>query len=112
GNGAMVGIVGGLVLCALAIPGWLWRRETHAAAERLTQLDDILAQARRGRSGEAPAAAKELEDLSRSISALADQIGARMVLVWDVEVYRGLARVRAASRGRPGQSTRLSGDPL
>jgi diguanylate cyclase (GGDEF)-like protein len=112
GAGATAGIIGGLVLTAAAIPGWLWRREVLDAAGRLAQLDDILAQARRGRSGEKPAAAQELADLGRALSALAEQIGARSVLLWDVEVYRGLARVRAASRGRPGQSVRLAGDPL
>ncbi|HEX2167537.1 MAG TPA: sensor domain-containing diguanylate cyclase, partial [Longimicrobiales bacterium] len=33
-------------------------------------------------------------------------------MIWDVESYRGLARVRAASTRRPGPTVRLSGDPL
>lgn len=112
GGGAMRGIIGGLVLAAASIPGWIWRRETADAAERLAQLDDILAQARRGRIGEQPAAAKQVDDLKAAVAALADQVGARDVLLWDVEVYQGLATVRSASRGRPGHAVRLSGDPL
>jgi diguanylate cyclase (GGDEF)-like protein len=112
GGGATRGIIGGLVLTVATVPGWLWRREVADAASRLTQLDDILAQVHRGRIAEAPAAAQELADLGRALGALADQIGATSILFWDVEVYRGLARVRAASRGRPGQTVRLAGDPL
>jgi diguanylate cyclase (GGDEF)-like protein len=112
GGGATRGIIGGLVLAGATLPGWLWRRDALDAATRLTRLDDILTQARRGRSAEAPAAAQELADLERALGALADQIGARTVLLWDVEVYRGLARVRAAARGRPGHTVRLAGDPL
>ncbi|HSK19114.1 MAG TPA: GGDEF domain-containing protein [Longimicrobiales bacterium] len=112
GGGAMRGIIGGLVLAGATIPGWLWRREALAASTRLGELDRILAQARRGRVAEAPAAAQELADLTRSLGALAEQIGAQQVLLWDVEVYRGVARARAAARGRAGQTVRLPGDPL
>ena len=112
GGGAARGIIGGLVLNAATVPAWLWRREALNAATRLTELDDILAQARRGRKEEAPAAAKALEDLVLALGALGDQVGARTVMLWDVEVYRGVAQVRAASRGRPDKSVQLSGDPL
>jgi diguanylate cyclase (GGDEF)-like protein len=54
----------------------------------------------------------ELQDLERALAAVGERIGASMVLLWDVKTYRGLARVRAASRGRPGQAARLAGDPL
>lgn len=112
GAGASTGITAGLLLASASVPGWLWRREAIRSAARLSRLDDILAQAKRGRVGEAPAAAHELQDLERALAAVADRIGARLVMLWDVEVYRGLATVRAASRGRSGQSVRLSGDPL
>lgn len=112
GDGALRGALGGLVVVASATPGWIWRREARAAAERLARLDDILAQARRGRTAEAPAAARELTDLELALVGLAEQIGARAAMVWDVESYRGIARVRAASTRRPGPSVRLSGDPL
>ena len=112
GAGAPRGITAGLLLAAASAPGWLWRREALRAAARLTRLDEILAQAKRSRIGEAPAAAHELQDLERALAAVGDRIGARLVMLWDVEIYRGLATVRAASRGRSGQSVRLSGDPL
>ena len=112
GAGGTAGVATGLLLAAAGIPGWLWRREKGRADERLAQLDDILAQARRGARGEAPAAAQVLADLELALAAVADRIGAHTVMLWDVEVYRGRAEVRAASRGRPGHAVRLSGDPL
>jgi diguanylate cyclase (GGDEF)-like protein len=112
GDGARSGLGTGLLLVAVCTPGWMWRREASSSADRLTQLDEILAQARRSRIGEAPAAAHELADLERALTAVGERIGARLVLLWDVEVYRGIATVRAASRGRAGTIVRLAGDPL
>ncbi|HEX6309850.1 MAG TPA: GGDEF domain-containing protein [Longimicrobiales bacterium] len=112
GSGAARGVFGGVLLLVAAGPGWIWRVESARAADRLAQLDDILAQARRGLSGEAPAAVEDLAELGRALDALAERIGARQVRVWDVEAYRGFALARAAARGRAGQIVRLTGDPL
>jgi diguanylate cyclase (GGDEF)-like protein len=101
-----------VAVAASAYPGLLWRREARRAASRLAQLDDILDTARRDRSGEAPSAADELADLERALARVAQRIGARSLLLWDVDASRGIARPRAGSAGRPVVSVRLAGDPL
>ncbi|HEX6132937.1 MAG TPA: GGDEF domain-containing protein [Longimicrobiales bacterium] len=112
GAGTDRGFVGGLLLLAGTIPGWIWRAEASRTADRLAQLDDILAQARRGQPGEAPSAAEDLAELARALAAVAERLGARQIRIWDVEVHRGFARARAAASGRAGQTVRLIGDPL
>jgi diguanylate cyclase (GGDEF)-like protein len=94
------------------VPGLIWRREARRAAARLTQLDDILVQARRVRTTEATSAADELADLERALAAIAGRVGARSVVLWDVDGYRSTARPIAGSAGRPHVNVRLSGDPL
>jgi diguanylate cyclase (GGDEF)-like protein len=108
-----VGVLVAAVAVTLAVlPGLLWRREARRSAARLAQLDDILLQARRDRSGAATAAAGELEDLQRALASVAARIGAHSVLLWEVDGYRASARPHAASGTRPFVTIHLSGDPL
>jgi diguanylate cyclase (GGDEF)-like protein len=109
GIGAVVAAVA--VLLA-AFPGMLWRREARRTADRLTKLDDIMAQARRDRGRGAPSPADELADLELAMASIAARIGARNVLLWDVDGHRGTARPHAGSAGRPHLTLHLSGDPL
>lgn len=112
GGGMMRALLGGTLLAAASLPGWWWRREHDEAETQLEQLDDILLQARRGRSGAAADAAEELADLELALKAIAQRLDARSVMLWDVEPYRATARVRASSLGRTARSVRLQGDPL
>src|SRR5690606_27868459 len=112
GAGAARGALAGVLLAAATLPGRLWKVEAALTADRLAWLDDILVQARRGQRGEAPSAAEDLAELGRALGSVAGRVGARQVLLWDVEPHEGTARVRAAARGRGGRSVRLGGDPL
>jgi diguanylate cyclase (GGDEF)-like protein len=112
GVGLARALTGGLLLAAAALPGWWWRREALAATAQLSQLDDILAQARRGRSAEAPDAAEELADLELALRTIAERMQARTVMLWDVDRLHDTARVRSTSHGRPPRELRLHGDPL
>ena len=51
-------VVVAFLVAAAAYPGWLWRREARRSARRLEKLDDILSQAGRNDSAQAPAAAQ------------------------------------------------------
>lgn len=110
-----IGLRSGVAAVALllaTVPGLAWRREARRAAARLARLDDIMAEAQRERGGAIADAAAELADLERALEAVAERIGARGVLLWDVDGYHGTARPRAGSAGRPLVTVRLSGDPL
>jgi diguanylate cyclase (GGDEF)-like protein len=101
------------VLLVLATgPGMWWRREARRTERRLELLDEILIQARAGRTGEAPSAAQELADLELALHAVSQRVGASSVVLWSVDSYRGVARPRAGSAGRPGVTVWLSGDPM
>jgi diguanylate cyclase (GGDEF)-like protein len=99
-------------ILASTLAGVAWRREARHAAARLSHLDEILAQADRGATVEARAAADELADLARALGAVASPLGASLAMVWVVDARAGLARPRAASAPRPLAPVRLSGDPL
>jgi diguanylate cyclase (GGDEF)-like protein len=95
-----------------AYAGLLWRREAKRAARRLATLDDVLVHAERTRTAHAPSPVEELADLEAALAAAAERIGARAILIWDVDGYRGVARPRAGSAGRPLVTVHLSGDTL
>lgn len=102
-----------LLAAAGTAPGLFWRREARRTSRQLARLDDIMAQARRGRDAEAPDAADELEFLERALSAAALRIGARGIVLWAVDPRDGKARsVAATGRVLRNPSVRLSGDPL
>lgn len=106
-------VMSSLILAASAVPGLLWRREARRSADRMLRLDDIMAQAGREtsrRPSAAEQAAAELADLEVALAAVATRVGARSVVLWDVD--RGTARPRAGSAGRPLVAVRLPGDPL
>jgi diguanylate cyclase (GGDEF)-like protein len=113
GGGVGLAVSAGAAAVLLsAFPGLLWRREANASTLKLSRLDDITMRTERSRSGEAHAAARELEDLELALESIAARIGARSVLLWDVDGYRGVARPIAGSAGRPLTTVRLAGDPL
>ena len=112
GGGILRSAVAGLLLLLCTVPGWWWRKEAARTADRLAHLDDILAQARRGAPDAAVAAAEDVAELERALAAVAERLGASQVLLWQVDGQRGVAEVRAAARGRPRPSLRLSGDAL
>jgi diguanylate cyclase (GGDEF)-like protein len=112
GDGALQALLGGAAVAATILPAWRWILEHDRARSQLEHLDDILAQARRGVAGEAPEAAEELADLELALKAVAQRIGARSVMLWDVDAVLDRAHVRAASQGRTRRSIHLRGDPL
>jgi diguanylate cyclase (GGDEF)-like protein len=131
-------VVAVAAVVAAAVPGLLWRREARRAAPGPPPIYDqpaaaggagtsgrgrpggstrqgaggTLPREQRGFTPEMPTAAEELADLEIALAAVAARIGARSVILWDVDGYHGVARPRAGSAGRPGVTVRLSGDPL
>lgn len=113
--GGEIGLRATVATAALLLataPGLAWRREARRSAARLARLDDILAESQRERGDAITDAAAELADIERALVAVADRIGARSVMLWQVDGYAGTARPRAGSGGRPLQKVRLAGDPV
>jgi diguanylate cyclase (GGDEF)-like protein len=134
--GTQAVVAAGAVLLT-AVPGLLWRREARRAAPGPAPIYDqsagggdtgvsgrgaaggarhgdagTLHAEHRGGTPALPTPAEELADLEIALAAVAARIGARSVMLWDVDGYHGSARPRAGSAGRPGVTVRLSGDPL
>ncbi|CAN5689226.1 hypothetical protein BH23GEM9_BH23GEM9_14340 [soil metagenome] len=104
-------VAAGAIMVA-TFPGLLWRREARRSAARLAKLDTALMQVSRGRPSESADVDGEAADLELALRAVASRLGARAVLVWDVDSYHGTARIRASASTRSAGYGRLSGDRL
>jgi diguanylate cyclase (GGDEF)-like protein len=93
-----------------AVPGLLWRRDARRAVDRLARSEAQPVAPAAGPA--APTPGDEKADLDRALGAVGDRLGARGVVLWEVDGYRGTARPRAGWPGRPHAPLRLSGDPL
>jgi diguanylate cyclase (GGDEF)-like protein len=93
-----------------AVPGLLWRRDARRAADRIARFETASVAPATGPTSPTPG--DEQKDLERALGAVGDRLGARGVVLWEVDGYRGTARPRAGWPGRPHAPLRLSGDPL
>jgi diguanylate cyclase (GGDEF)-like protein len=102
----------GLLVLSAAVPGLLWRREARRGVALQVAMTEPAPPREQGRALPPPSPEEEVQDLENALSAVALRLGARNVVLWDVDGYRGIARVRASSGVRHHGAVRLSGDPL
>lgn len=102
-----------LAVALAAVPGLLWRREARRGPVRARALEtEPRPEPVDARCLPPLTPQEEQVDLERALASVATRLGARDVVVWGVESYRGVAHARAASGTRPSATIRLSGDPL
>ena len=92
------------------VPGLLWRRDARRSTDRLARAEAGFVAPPTGPAPPTPT--DERADLERALGAVGERLGARGVVLWEVDGYRGGARPRAGWPGRPHAALRLSGDPL
>ena len=108
----LVAVVGAAI--AAIIIGLAWQRDLATNRDRLAQLDRIVAEVRsREKRTNEGAALSQLRDIERSLHELCVRVGARRVILWEVDAGSEHARPWAASGGPlPLSPVPLRGSPL
>lgn len=110
GAGALIETA--LVLLTGGFAAWVLdrdRRRALAHEEALRRIHDDIAY---GRGGEAAEAAIRVESLAEALERVREAVGARRVVLWDIDVEAARARPRVAQGGDPPGSVHLQADPL